>query len=157
MVAVGWPDDDAGAGPYRWAIEFQCVERARAVVFVGVSFYARATAETPEGSRAEAEMEAAATALGVYDYTGGPEGMRFVNQPRVRPAATPLPRRGPQQHRRRHRPTTDADETTDVRTMSCGEARLHCHRHDRHNHNATINTGRIYGDWPLIWVILTVT
>ena len=57
VVAVGWPDDNAG--PYRWAIEFQCVERARAVVFVGANFYARATAETPEGSRAEeAEMEA---------------------------------------------------------------------------------------------------
>jgi hypothetical protein len=79
VVAVGWPDDDASSPLYRWAIEFQCVEKDERIAFVGVNFYSRATRDDPEGVRAEEEMEAAAAEFGVYDYTGGPEGFRAVN------------------------------------------------------------------------------
>jgi hypothetical protein len=80
VVAVGWPDDPTDAtAPYRWALEFQCVEKAGHVVFVGVNFYARETVDTPEGLRSDQEMQQAAAAFGVYEYTGGPEGMTAIN------------------------------------------------------------------------------
>ena len=39
IVAVGKPDTPGE--PYRWALEFQCVEQLHNIVFVGINFYAR--------------------------------------------------------------------------------------------------------------------
>jgi len=78
VVAVGQPDTPGD--PYRWALEFQCVEELGSTIFVGVNFYARDTMDTDEGVRSESEMDAAAQEYGVYNWTGGQEGMRYVEQ-----------------------------------------------------------------------------
>lgn len=78
VVAVGQPDTPGD--PYRWALEFQCMEKADQTIFVGVNFYSRDTMDDEEGVRSESEMDAAAQEFGVYNYTGGQEGMRYVVQ-----------------------------------------------------------------------------
>eukprot|EP00037_Helgoeca_nana_P034057 m.420391 g.420391 ORF g.420391 m.420391 type:complete len:210 (+) comp32465_c0_seq1:21-650(+) len=77
VVAVGWPDLDGN--PYRWLLEFQCVEKAGLIVFVGVNFYSRWTTSDPRGVTANEEMAAAAAKWGVYNYTKGPGGFTTVN------------------------------------------------------------------------------
>lgn len=77
VVAVGWPDVDGD--PYRWALEFQCVEELGTAAFVGVNFYSRWTVDDSRGTKANDEMMAAAQKWGVYNYTGGPAGVRIIN------------------------------------------------------------------------------
>ena len=39
IAAFGKPD--IAGKPYRWALEFQCVEEYKSIIFVGINFYAR--------------------------------------------------------------------------------------------------------------------
>ena len=78
IVAVGAPLDSEGNGVYSWSIEFQCVEEHNAISFIGVNFYSRYPREDPRGATAEKEMQTAAAKLGVFEYTGGREGMATV-------------------------------------------------------------------------------
>lgn len=77
VVAVGWPDLDGN--PYRWVLEFQCVEKLGTIAFVGVNFYSRWTVSDPRGVTANQEMAVAAAKWGVYNFTGGAAGFTVVN------------------------------------------------------------------------------
>ena len=77
IVAVGEPD--VAGGPYRWALEFQCVEEGGGIVFVGINFYARDNLGA-QAERSYNEMKAAAVKYGVSHYWGDVDsGLRRID------------------------------------------------------------------------------
>ena len=77
IVAVGKPDVEGA--PYRWALEFQCVEELYEIVFVGINFYARDNLGA-EADRSYNEMVAAAKEYSVSHYWGDVDsGLRRID------------------------------------------------------------------------------
>ena len=68
MSAVGVPDVEGE--PYRWALEFQCVEQYHSIVFIGINFYSRARIGI-EAERSYEEMLLKSRELGIDEYWGG--------------------------------------------------------------------------------------
>ena len=66
--------------PYRWIIEFQCVEKFDEIIFIGVNFYARDRVG-PEAELSYQEMLRKSHELGIDKYWNTTTtGMRRINQ-----------------------------------------------------------------------------
>merc|ERR1712147_456881 len=65
VVAVGMPDKEGE--PYRWALEFQCVEKFHQMVFFAVNFYSRESMGD-EAERNYEEMLAASKETGIDTF-----------------------------------------------------------------------------------------
>lgn len=78
VVAVG--EGDQPDEPYRWALEFQCVEGEKQAIFVGVNFYSRSNVG-PQADRNYKEMLEASHATGIEQYWNTTKaGLKRLNQ-----------------------------------------------------------------------------
>jgi len=77
VVAVGLPDSPGA--PYRWALEFQCVQVLGNAAFVGINFYSR-DREGEAADRSYIEMYDAALKYGIDAYwKNTTAGLRRLN------------------------------------------------------------------------------
>jgi hypothetical protein len=77
IVAVGQPD--IPGDPYRWALEFQCVQTFDHALFVGINYYSR-SAVGAGASRNLKEMLDASYKYGIDNYWNKTSAsIRFIN------------------------------------------------------------------------------